>query len=142
MGKTTKIKQVGIGEGAGEYVEVLQKRKIEKRVEELEDREDYDSLLRSAWLKHNYSDCDGVIAIDLISGEFFTYARYSYIANHEIDNNYIDVVVIYKDFKYNIQNLLEEGIDCNFYIDLEERYSEEEEYKTKIKKNIKKDKKT
>ena len=126
MGKT-RIKQVGIGEGAGEYVQVLGKKDIERLVEELEDRENYDNLLESAWLEHSYPNCDGIIAIDLESGEFFTYARYPNISNHAVDNNYIDVVIINKDFEYNLQDLLDGNIV---------EFLNEENYKKAEEKNL------
>lgn len=104
-------------------VEILDKMGVRRRVRALEKRGDFLDLLKDAWLKHSYMKCDGVIAINLITGEFFTYAKYPSVENHTMDNNYIDVVIIERELKHNWSDILaDKQVSGSFYLEIERRY--------------------
>ena len=84
-----KIKQIGIGTGAGEEVEVLSRQKIEQIIENLDKNE----AMLMAYDSHDYGWKNGYCAVNLETGKIFSFSMRSNESNQACDNNY---VVIYK----------------------------------------------
>lgn len=87
--KTTEIKQLGFGTGAGELVEVLTRKEIESMISETSANACYELALA----EHQYG-YNTYCAISLITGNIFTYSMGNGETNHAIDNNHVDLICI------------------------------------------------
>ena len=81
--------QIGIGQGAGEYVEVMDKEAIIKIIEDTKDKD----IVRIAKENQIVGFKNGYCAIDLEDGEIMGFGLSNGESNHACDNNY---VVLYK----------------------------------------------
>jgi hypothetical protein len=88
--KTTTIKQVGCGQGAGEEIEVLAQEEIEKIIKGL----DFTECFKKAFDAMNPSYENGYCAVDLRTGNVITYSMSGNTSYQACDNNHVDVCVV------------------------------------------------